>query len=97
MKAKITAERSSQVEISITLPGEVLADLRKIAARNKKSPGDLAYTYIIDGLAVDVVDTMAENASDLEAAVRQQPSGSVSGGYSRHAGVMDDLLKELLR
>ncbi len=95
MKTKVMDESSSQGRLIITMPGEVLADLKKIAATNKIKPGDLAYTYIIDGLATDVVDTMTDDMLGSG-----MPAGSAPGegdAIRGHSAVLDGLLKELQR
>ena len=95
MQAKRTGAHSTQSDLTITLPGEVLADLGKIARAAETSPANLAYTYIIDGLAADVVNAMTED-------VVADPVGSTgqanrtTGAYHPRSGVMDGLLKELL-
>jgi hypothetical protein len=53
MKPTISKENEIQAEILLTLPKEVLKDLRKIAVFNNSSLNDLIYSYIVDGIASD--------------------------------------------
>jgi len=53
MKTKISKENTSQAEILLTLPEEVLEDLRKIALFNNSGFEDLIYSYIVNGIASD--------------------------------------------
>ncbi len=53
METKILKENKSQAEILLTLPGEVLEDLKKIALFNNSNFEDLIYSYIVDGIAND--------------------------------------------
>lgn len=69
MKLTISNENEIQTEILLTLPNEVLKDLRKIAAFNNSGLNDLVYSYITDGLANDsrIVKRMEfeDNANEL--------------------------------
>jgi hypothetical protein len=53
METKISKENKFQAEILLTLPGEVLEDLKKIALFNNFGFEDLVYSYIVDGIASD--------------------------------------------
>jgi hypothetical protein len=53
MKPTISKKNEIQAEILLTLPKEVLKDLRKIAVFNNSSLNDLIYSYIVDGIASD--------------------------------------------
>lgn len=53
MRLTISKENEIQAEILLTLPKEVLEDLRKIAAFNNTDLHDLVYSYIVDGIAND--------------------------------------------
>lgn len=69
MKLTISKENTSQAEILLILPTEVLKDLRKIASLNSSGLDDLIYSYIVDGIAGDsrTVKRMefSENANKL--------------------------------
>ena len=53
MKPTISKENKIQADILLTLPNEVLKDLRKIAVFNNSGLNDLIYSYIVDGIASD--------------------------------------------
>lgn len=53
MKLTISKENTTQAEILLTLPTEVLKDLRRIASFNNSGLEDLIYSYIVDGIAGD--------------------------------------------
>ena len=53
MKPTISKENEIQADILLTLPNEVLKDLRKIAVFNNSGLNDLIYSYIVDGIASD--------------------------------------------
>jgi hypothetical protein len=42
-----------QAEILLTLPNEVLEDLKKIASFNNTALKDLVFSYVVDGIACD--------------------------------------------
>lgn len=50
----ITSEKNqAHVDILLPLPGEIIRDLKKIAAFNNSELVDLIYSYVVDGLASD--------------------------------------------
>ena len=53
MKMTLSKENEIQAEILLTLPKEMLEDLRKIATFNNTGLNDLVYSYIVDGIASD--------------------------------------------
>lgn len=68
MRLTISKENEIQAEIILTLPKEMLKDLRKITTFNKGGLGELVYSYIVDGIASDsrIVKRMEfeDNAND---------------------------------
>ena len=68
MKLTISKENEVRAEILLTLPREVLKDLRKIATFNNSGLDELIYSYIVDGIASDsrIVKRMEfeDNAND---------------------------------
>ena len=68
MKLTISKENQVRAEILLTLPREVLKDLRKIATFNNCGLDELVYSYIVDGIASDsrIVKRMEfeDNAND---------------------------------
>ncbi len=53
MRLTLSKENEIQAEIFLTLPKEMLEDLRKIADFNNTDLNGLVYTYIVDGIAND--------------------------------------------
>lgn len=53
MKLNISKGNKPQAEILLTLPEEVLEDLKKIASYNNTDLEGLVYSYIVDGIASD--------------------------------------------
>ena len=68
MRLTISKKNEIQPKILLTVPKEVLKDLRKIAAFNNSGLNDLAYSYIVDGIASEsrIVKRMEfeDNAND---------------------------------
>ena len=48
-----TSQGSIQEKVCLALPGEIVADLKRIAAFNDMEFEKLLYSYIVDGLAAD--------------------------------------------
>lgn len=53
MRMTIAKKNEIEAEIQLTLPKEMLEDLRKIVAFNNTGLNDLVYSYIVDGIASD--------------------------------------------
>ncbi len=88
MKTEIVSGNGTQAAITLTLPAEVLGDLKKTATHNKTGLGDLVYSYIIDGLAGDAI-----------AAGRMAFAGThdaAAGQKNSYPGTVEDLLKNLM-
>ena len=53
MKTNKLEENGTRAEILLSVPGELLEDLKKIARFNNSRIEDLAYCYIVDGISSD--------------------------------------------
>jgi hypothetical protein len=88
MKTKIVSGNGTQAAITLTLPTEVLGDLKKTATFNETALGDLVYSYIIDGLAGDAIAAKRMQFTDN--------TDPVPGRRNRYPGAVEDLLKDLM-
>ena len=50
---KMSKESKTQIDIHLTIPGELFEDLKKIAQFNNSRVEDLIYCYILDGVTSD--------------------------------------------
>lgn len=74
MKTKISKEKTSQqAEILLTIPEEILEDLRKIALFNNSGFEDLIYSYIVNGVVSDLqIVKRMESTDNVNKILRQK-------------------------
>jgi len=53
MGEKATHDGTSHIQITLSVPNDIGKDLQEIAAFNKVSIENLAYSYIVEGIAGD--------------------------------------------
>jgi len=53
MEEKSVKDNRSQIDLLLSVPSDIHSDLKKIASLNGVTLKDLAYSYIIDGIAGD--------------------------------------------
>jgi len=87
MKTRISKENKARVEILLTVPGELLEDLKRIAQFNNYRLEDLVYSYIVDGVTSDprVIKRMEFTDSAREA----------SGGKTFHSKSAKEIINDL--
>jgi hypothetical protein len=86
MKLTISKENETQAEAILTLPKEVLKDLRKIAVFNNSGLNDLVYSYIVDGIASD---------SRIVKRMEFEDNANVSlGGKSIHSKTAKEIIND---
>lgn len=56
MTRKLLTKDSTQAQVNLTLPMEVLNDLNKLMINNETNLHDLIYSYIIQGITSDSLD-----------------------------------------
>lgn len=79
-------KNQAHIDILLPLPGEMIRDLKKIAAFNNSELKDLIYSYVVDGLASDsliIKRLEVDNAADKN-----------SGYKSIHAKTAREILKD---